>query len=121
MKTLFILLGIGVVGFAWYGLYKASYFLDLNDAQTTIVKKSAGLSQELQSWVNKAQSAIHSGIQMVGSGAQRLVASWQALLEQKKLEASTYIQQQKDALKQQTQKTIEDEAKKKIQGIFSGR
>jgi hypothetical protein len=42
-------------------------------------------------------------------------------LEQKKLEAEKYIQQQKDALKQQTQKAIEDEAKKKIQGIFSGR
>ena len=112
------MLGISTISIAWYGIYRT---WNLAKTQSEVNIKSTVISHQLQSWLNHVQSNIDSGIQLLGSGADRLLVSGQVVMEQKRQQVLKYIQQQKDELKKQAQKTVEDEAKKKIQNVFNGR
>jgi hypothetical protein len=64
---------------------------------------------------------VQSGKQMMSSGVDAIVASWNSIYDQKKKEAEEYLLQQKEQLKKDAQKKLEDEAKKKIEWVFSNR
>ncbi len=124
IKFVIALLGIGIVGAGWYAVYKGTNMKDffhipsMSSSTGTTISGSAQF--DLQGSTDKITDQAQQGLQRVASGTQQLIQSWQKLFDEKKLQAEKYMQGQRDELKRQAQQKLEDEAKKKIQWVFSG-
>lgn len=114
MKIVWIIIWLLALVAAVFGIYKASSLFDFADTipetKTTIENKVKDSVDQSKSY---AETAILSGKQIVASWAQQIILSWQALLDQKKKEAEAYLLQQKEQLKAEAQKALEEEAKRK--------
>lgn len=121
MKIIWFILALLVLAGVGFGIYKASTMFDLSSKvkQTQQVEKS--ISDTFDKTKTTAETAINSWKQYILSWWQQLLLSWQALIDQKKREAEQYLLDQKEKLKAEAQKALEEEAKKKIQWAFSGR
>lgn len=119
MKILWVIVWIIVICGIAFGIYKTWSMFNLQNTFWSDQKKE--LELKLKDAQEKADSMINSGKQYMESGTQQIIASWQALWEQKKIEAEAYILDQKAKLKAEAQAKIEAEAKKKINWAFSGR
>ncbi len=115
MKKIVALIGVLFVIVAWIAIYKAVTFFQFQ----WDLKNSA--QKQVDAATNKANALVESGKQMISSGVDSIVASWNSLYEQKKKEAEAYLLQQKEQLKQEAQKRLEEEAKKKIEWVFNNR
>ncbi len=119
MKIIWVIVWIIVlVGIAFW-IYKTWTMFDLQKTFWTSQKEEIEL--KFKDAQQKADTMINSGKQYVWSGAQQIMASGEALLQQKKLEAEAYLLEQKEKLKAEAQRKLEEEAKKKINWVFSGR
>ncbi len=119
MKIIWVIVGIIVILGIAFWLYKTWTMFDLQN--TFWSNKKEELELQLKEAQQKADAMINSGKQYVESGTQQMIASWEALWAQKKLEAEAYILDQKAKLKAEAQAKLEAEARKKIQWAFSGR
>lgn len=111
MKAILILLGICIVVAAGYGVYKSTSLMSIGKVPS---------KEALQQSSDALKQQAEKGLQNAASGAQQVIQSWQKLFDAKKLEAEQYMKAQKEQLKLQAQQKLEEEAKKKIQGVFSG-
>lgn len=68
----------------------------------------------------QAQQLAASGQKIYDETSQQLSASGKQLLDAKKAQATDYLLQQKELLKQQAKKQVEMEAQKRINAAFSG-
>lgn len=117
MKYIRILLWIVVVWSVWYGVYKISTIF----SDSTVVIPVQALQNKMQDAKSYSDNIVKNGLQYAESWAQNLLASGQKLLDQKKIEAEQYLIQQKEQLKADAQKRLEEEAKKQIQALFTGK
>ncbi len=119
MKIIWVIVWIIVVIAIALWIYKTSTMFDLQ--KTFWTSKRQEIELKFKDAQNQANTMINSGKQYIWSWAQQIMASWEALLQQKKLEAEAYILEQKEKLKAEAQIKLEAEAKKKINWVFSGR
>ena len=119
MKIIWVIVWIIVIVGIAFWIYKTWTMFDLQKTFGTNQKENIEL--KFNEAKQQADTMINSGKQYVESGAQQIMASGEALLQQKKLEAEAYLLEQKEKLKAEAQRKLEAEAKKKINWVFSGR
>ena len=119
MKIIWVVVGIIIILAVGLWIYKTWTMFDLQN--TFWNSKKEQIEVKFQEVKNQTDVMINSWKQYIWSGAQKIIASGEALLQQKKQEAEAYLLDQKEKLKAEAQKKLEQEAKKKIEWVFSGR
>lgn len=85
------------------------------------VQTSAEQAKAMQDTLRvQADKLAASGRVMYDSASKQLVASGKQMVDEKKAQATEYLLQQKELLKQEAKKQVELEAQKKINAAFSG-
>lgn len=120
MKIIRAIIWVLVVSGVGVWIYKASTMFSLQDTFWTENVKTQ-VNEKIEDTKVQADVLINSGKQYIQSWVDHIVLSWQALLEEKKIEAQQYLMIQKQKLKLEAQTRLEAEAKKKIQWVFTGR
>lgn len=116
-----LFLAIGVWWAIYMGIERFQPAAVLETQTKKVDKTIDAAKKDAQNTQKKWEALLQSGKQMLQSGADSAIASWQALLNQKKLEAEQYLQNQKNQLKEEAKAAVQAEAKNQIDKVFKWR